>query len=280
MDIKIKNLNKMSDEKFTEVFEFDGYEFEDEIYVSNYGEVYNKTTNILYSYEPSSVNLKIKNNILRGISRWVLTLNIYKMENVEYEKRRSVKKKIYGFKVQNKETQVKKMLDKKIHILSDLNTKEERFLNNTENLNIIDIDILKLENEYLKKQNEYEKIKKDYEDQLKNIESIIKEKKLEKENNKYDHTCFYIIRPKYNNFYMYVGHTINFENRLHQHIEKTEGDGDTKLYKTIRDTGGWDNWEMVKIDERYCKNKQDALKIEQDWCEKLRPNLNSKSPFA
>ena len=202
------------------------------------------------------------------------------MENVEYEKRRSVKKKIYGFKVQNKATQVKKMLDKKIHILSDLNTKEERFLNNTENLNIIDVDILKLENEYLKKQNEYEKIKKDYEDQLKNIESMIKEKRLEKENNKYDHACFYIIRPKYNNFYMYVGHTINFENRLHQHIEKTEGDGDTKLYKTIRDTGGWDNWEMVKIDERYCKNKQDALKIEQDWCEKLRPNLNSKSPFA
>ena len=37
---------------------------------------------------------------------------------------------------------------------------------------------------------------------------------------------------------------------------------------------------MVKIHERYCKNKQDALKIEQDWCEKLRPNLNSKSPVA
>ena len=101
MDIKIKNLNKMSDEKFTEVFEFDGYEFEDEIYVSNYGEVYNKTTNILYSYEPSSVNLKFKNNILRCISRWVLTLNIYKMENVEYEKRRSVKKKymVLKFKI-------------------------------------------------------------------------------------------------------------------------------------------------------------------------------------
>ena len=116
--------------------------------------------------------------------------------------------------------------------------------------------------------------------EFKAILERLNKKRLEKENNKYDHACFYIIRPKYNNFYMYVGHTINFENRLHQHIEKTEGDGDTKLYKTIRDTGGWDNWEMVKIDERYCKNKQDALKIEQDWCEKLRPNLNSKSPFA
>ena len=148
MDIKIKNLNKMSDEKFTEVFDFDGYEFEDEIYVSNYGEVYNKTTNSLYSYEPSSVNLKLKNTCLRGISRWDLTLSIYKMENIEYEKRRAIKKKVYGFKVQNKETQVKNILDKKKHILSSLNTKEERILNNTDNVNIIDVDILKLENEY------------------------------------------------------------------------------------------------------------------------------------
>ena len=270
----------MSDEVFSEVLGFD-YEFEDEIYVSNYGEVYNKTTNTLYSYEPSSLNLKIKNNNLRSISRWDLTLRIYQIENSEYEKRRSNKKKFYGLKVQNNLIRTKNILDKKIHYISGLNKKEKRISNNSETINIIDVEILKLEKEYLLFQNEYEKIKKDYENRMKNIELIIKQKRIEKENvNKYEHTYFYIIRPKYNNFYMYVGHTINFDNRLLQHIEKTKGDGNTKLYKTIRDTGGWDNWEMVKISEKHCRNKQDALKTEQDWCEKLRPNLNSNSPFA
>jgi hypothetical protein len=276
MDIKITIPNKMYDEEFLEIFDFDGYEFEDNIYISNYGEVYNKTTNMLYSYEPSSVNLKIKPSSIRSISRWNLTLSAYKMENSEYEKRRANKKKEYGFKVQNKRIQVDKQ-----YVLSALKQNEEREFENKKNISVTDIEILKLENQYLKMQTEYEKVKKDYEEKLKNIELLINQKKIEKENdNKYGHTYFYIIRPKYNNFYMYVGHTINFENRKYQHIEKTRHDGNTKLYNTIRDTGGWDNWEMIKIDEKNCTCKQDALKIEQDWCEKLRPNLNSKSPFT
>ena len=78
---------------------------------------------------------------------------------------------------------------------------------------------------------------------------------------------------------MYVGHTTNKENRLKQHISSTY-EGETKLYRTIGDTGGWDNWEMVEIGKYNCLNKNEALKVEQSWCEKLRPNLNSVSPFA
>jgi predicted GIY-YIG superfamily endonuclease len=272
----MKNIKSMSDEQFTRVFQIYGYEFEDDIFVSNYGEVYNKTNDNLYSYEPSSVNLKIKNGGLKSVSRWDLTISVYKLENKEYEKRRAIKKKAYGYKVQN-------------NIQTDINPKKSAFFNKNDEvkvnksipLNNPEIELLKLENEYFKKQNEFQQIKKEYEEDLKKLEILINNKRLEQEKtNKYDNTYFYIIRPKYNNFYMYVGHTINFENRLCQHIEKTKSCCETKLYKTIRDTGGWDSWEMIIIDERICKNKEDALKIEQDWCEKLRPNLNSKSPFA
>ena len=88
-----------------------------------------------------------------------------------------------------------------------------------------------------------------------------------------------MIRPKHNNFYMYVGHTIDKDRRLKEHIRGTENDN-KKLYKTIRDTGGWEHWEMIEIDSCACKCREEALKIEQDWCEKLRPNLNSVSPFS
>jgi len=271
-------IQKMSDEDFIKVDMLDEYLFEDEIYVSNYGEVYNKTTDSVYSYESSSVNLRIQNNVLKNISRWKLTLSVHEMENKEYEQRRSTKKQVYGYRVQNKIKNDIINTDRKIKKIK----KDETNLNNyVSSSNNISIDLLKLENTYLKKKNEFEKIKKEYEEQLKVLELLINEKQSEKENiNKYDNTYFYIIRPKFNNFYMYVGHTINFENRLYQHKEKTKSCCDTKLYKTIRDTGGWDNWEMIIIDEKICKNKQNALKIEQDWCEKLRPNLNSKAPFS
>jgi predicted GIY-YIG superfamily endonuclease len=78
---------------------------------------------------------------------------------------------------------------------------------------------------------------------------------------------------------MYVGHTTDKDRRLKEHIRSTETDN-TKLYKTIRDTGGWEHWEMIVISSYVCNCKEEALKIEQEWCEKLRPNLNSISPFA
>ena len=41
-----------------------------------------------------------------------------------------------------------------------------------------------------------------------------------------------------------------------------------------------EHWELIEIGKYECNCREDALKIEQEWCEKLRPNLNSVSPFA
>ena len=72
---------------------------------------------------------------------------------------------------------------------------------------------------------------------------------------------------------------IDKERRLKEHIRATEKDN-KKIYKTIRETGGWEHWEMIELSSCVCECKEDALKIEQEWCEKLRPNLNSNSQFA
>jgi predicted GIY-YIG superfamily endonuclease len=115
------------------------------------------------------------------------------------------------------------------------------------------------------------------ETKIRDIEDKIKQKT--ELNSKYINTIIYMIRPKRNNFYMYIGHTTDKARRLKEHIRSTENDN-TKLYNTIRETGGWDHWEMIEICSYECTCREDALKIEQQWCEKLRPNLNSTSPFA
>ena len=51
---------------------------------------------------------------------------------------------------------------------------------------------------------------------------------------------------------LYVGHTTNFSQRKSYHKSACENPNsstyNTKLYKTIRENGGWYNWEMVEID--------------------------------
>ena len=147
--------------------------------------------------------------------------------------------------------------------------------------NVADIEINNLELELYKYKFVYNEIlnqKTNLEIKIKDIENKIQlNKKIN--DNKYKNTIIYMIRPKHNNFYMYIGHTIDKERRLKEHKRSTENDN-KKIYKTIRETGGWEHWELIELASYVCECREDALKIEQEWCEKLRPNLNSNSPFA
>jgi hypothetical protein len=51
-----------------------------------------------------------------------------------------------------------------------------------------------------------------------------------------------------------------------------------KIYKTIRENGGWENWSMIEIERRSCIDYVDACKIEREWLEKLQANLNGNIP--
>jgi hypothetical protein len=52
-----------------------------------------------------------------------------------------------------------------------------------------------------------------------------------------------------------------------------------KIYKTIRENGGWDNWSMVEIATYNCKNSTEARIKEQIHYEELHASLNSCAPY-
>jgi len=82
--------------------------------------------------------------------------------------------------------------------------------------------------------------------------------------------------------YVYIGHTTNFRNRKASHRAqcRTSMNNNIKLYKIIRENGGWDNWNMIEI-ERFteCKDGNDARKREQYYMNYFKSNLNMNRAF-
>ena len=81
----------------------------------------------------------------------------------------------------------------------------------------------------------------------------------------------------------YVGHTTNFVQRKHAHKQSCTNTRSAnykcKLYETIRNNGGWDNWKMEIINFFNCETHYDARKKEQEYFVLLNANLNSLEPF-
>ena len=68
---------------------------------------------------------------------------------------------------------------------------------------------------------------------------------------------------------VYVGSTTNFVKRKQQHKSRCNNENGkgyhTKVYKTIRDNGGWESWNMIVVHEFPCLNKTESA-IEEDRC--------------
>ena len=96
----------------------------------------------------------------------------------------------------------------------------------------------------------------------------------------YSNTIIYKICCKDENVKsIYVGHTTDFEVRKNSHKSSCKNNH-LKIYKVIRENGGWDNWEMVEIARYNCKNNCEARKKEQEHFENLNADLNSSSPYV
>jgi hypothetical protein len=82
---------------------------------------------------------------------------------------------------------------------------------------------------------------------------------------------------------VYVGHTTNFVQRKYQHkrtcIKENDVNHHCKVYKFIRENGGWDNWKMVMIGYKDCYDHYEARKTEQKYFETLKATLNSIEPL-
>ena len=137
--------NKFDDEYFKLINGEDDYLFEDKIYISNYGEIYNKTQERLFDYENSSVNLKILNGPIKGFSRWNLTTNSFGISNADYETRRRLKKISYGYCIQSQKkiklNKVKKSTQSVIIKNEDVVIKDSIKLNHTMNFEISNLEL-------------------------------------------------------------------------------------------------------------------------------------------
>ena len=82
---------------------------------------------------------------------------------------------------------------------------------------------------------------------------------------------------------LYVGHTTNFRMRKFTHQDSCKNENkrsyNTKIYKTIRDNGGFQNWSMVQIESFPCANGNEARARERYWYEQLSATLNVRYPI-
>ena len=96
----------------------------------------------------------------------------------------------------------------------------------------------------------------------------------------------YKICPKNKDLnFCYIGKTKNFVKRKTQHVRNTTCENDKKhyhlkQYETIRNNGGWSEWEMVEIDKIYGKTNLEARMREQELIDENNANLNSVSAFV
>ena len=82
---------------------------------------------------------------------------------------------------------------------------------------------------------------------------------------------------------IYIGSTINFINRKSKHKFSCNNENNNnynyKVYRFIRNNGGWDNWDMVLIENNLnVNNKLELHSKERQYIEKLKPSLNCSIP--
>jgi len=81
----------------------------------------------------------------------------------------------------------------------------------------------------------------------------------------------------------YIGSTINFKRRMIQHKYSCNNENSKEynksLYKFIRETGGWKNWNMTIIDSLTTIDKHEKEKCERRYIEEQEFRLNKMIPL-
>jgi GIY-YIG catalytic domain len=100
----------------------------------------------------------------------------------------------------------------------------------------------------------------------------------------YSNTIIYKIMCKDPNIPdVYVGHTVNFVQRKKAHqlccMNSNSRGHNCKVYRVIRNNGGWNNWSMDIIAFYKCKDLNEARQKEQEHFVALNATLNSVEPF-
>lgn len=99
----------------------------------------------------------------------------------------------------------------------------------------------------------------------------------------YKNTVIYKIQCKDENIHdVYIGHTTSFNQRIKAHKSTCNNNNSKgynyKIYKIIRENGGWENWKMDIIENFPCNNVAEAREREKYWIEKVSSQLNVTIP--
>ena len=97
----------------------------------------------------------------------------------------------------------------------------------------------------------------------------------------YDNGVIYKIHHQDQEELLYVGSTTDFIRRKNEHKSRCNNirnsEYNMKLYKMIRENGGWDSFNIIILKEYPCSNKIELL-LEEDKCmRELKSNMNDRS---
>jgi len=95
----------------------------------------------------------------------------------------------------------------------------------------------------------------------------------------YQNTVIYKIQHTEKDDLIYVGHTTDFTKRKNAHKKACNNEGkkfNIKLYKMIRDNGGWDMFKMLEIKKFPCNDSREACAEEDKAIKELKANMNSR----
>jgi hypothetical protein len=81
----------------------------------------------------------------------------------------------------------------------------------------------------------------------------------------------------------YVGSTSCIKQRKRQHKCSCNSEKDSKhyhlfVYKTIRENGGFENWDLYPLEKVQYDDKIEIQRRERHWVETLKPKLNKQIP--
>ncbi len=81
----------------------------------------------------------------------------------------------------------------------------------------------------------------------------------------------------------YNGSCVSLKDRKKGHKEKSLNPNckeyNYKVYRFIRENGGWDNWTFIQLEIFPCNSKQELVAREREIFDVLKPTLNTNSPM-
>ena len=100
----------------------------------------------------------------------------------------------------------------------------------------------------------------------------------------YSNTIIYKLVPNDLNLdLIYIGSTTNFRARKFTHKNFCNNINskayNRKVYKMIRDNGGWNQWSMIEIEKYPCADSNECRKRERELMEQFNANLNTNKAF-